>query len=73
VAKSNAVARAIAVAWTLAWPGITAAIVGARSPAQVDGWFAAGRFDLTNAQMQVITAAIKSTGAGTGRAAPTRD
>jgi aryl-alcohol dehydrogenase-like predicted oxidoreductase len=74
IAKSRGVeVGAIAVAWTLAWPGVTAAIVGARSPAQVDGWIAAGRFDLTNPEMQVITAAIKSTGAGTGPAAPTRD
>src|SRR5437879_13045940 len=32
---------AAAVAWTLAWPGVTGAIVGARSPAQVDGWIGA--------------------------------
>ena len=25
-------------AWTLAWPGVTGAIVGARNPSQVDGW-----------------------------------
>jgi aryl-alcohol dehydrogenase-like predicted oxidoreductase len=28
---------AVAIAWTLAWPGVTGAIVGARTPAQVDG------------------------------------
>ena len=28
----------VAIAWTLAWPGVTAAVVGARSPKQVDGW-----------------------------------
>lgn len=27
-----------AVAWTLAFPGVTGAIVGARRPGQVDGW-----------------------------------
>ena len=32
----------VAIAWTLAWPGVTAAIVGARSPEQVDGWLGAG-------------------------------
>src|SRR5688572_26968885 len=32
---------AIAVAWTLAWRGVTGAIVGARSPGQVDGWLPA--------------------------------
>ena len=61
---------AVAVAWTLAWPGVTGAIVGARSPAQVDGWIAAARFDLTVDEMREIAAAIKSTGAGTGPVAP---
>ena len=28
----------VAIAWTLSWPGVTGAIVGARTPAQVDGW-----------------------------------
>ena len=31
-------AAAAAIAWTLAWPGVTGAIVGAREPSQVDGW-----------------------------------
>jgi aryl-alcohol dehydrogenase-like predicted oxidoreductase len=61
---------AVAVAWTLAWPGVTGAIVGARSPAQVDGWIAAGRLDLTAAEMLEIAAAIKATGAGTGPSSP---
>jgi aryl-alcohol dehydrogenase-like predicted oxidoreductase len=29
---------AIAVAWTLSFPAVTGAIVGARSPEQVGGW-----------------------------------
>jgi aryl-alcohol dehydrogenase-like predicted oxidoreductase len=32
---------AVAVAWTLGFPGVTAAIVGARTPEQVDGWLPA--------------------------------
>lgn len=32
---------AIAIAWVLACPGVTGAIVGARSPEQVDGWLSA--------------------------------
>ncbi len=39
-AKHGVSVAAIAVAWTLCWP-ITAAIVGARSPQQVDGWLPA--------------------------------
>jgi aryl-alcohol dehydrogenase-like predicted oxidoreductase len=61
---------AVAVAWTLAWPGVTGAIVGARSPAQVDGWIAAAKFDLTLDEMREIAAAIRSSGAGTGPVAP---
>jgi aryl-alcohol dehydrogenase-like predicted oxidoreductase len=61
---------AIAVAWTLAWPGVTAAIVGARSPAQVDGWIEAGGLSLTQDELAEITRAIESTGAGAGPVAP---
>jgi aryl-alcohol dehydrogenase-like predicted oxidoreductase len=60
---------AVAIAWTLAWPGVTGAIVGARRPAQIDGWIDAARLDLTAADMDDIAAAIERTGAGTG---PTR-
>ena len=38
---------AVAVAWTLAWPGVSGAIVGGRSPDQVDGWIDGARVELT--------------------------
>ena len=57
---------AIAVAWTLAWPGVTGAIVGARSPGQVDGWVAAGSISLTPEDLVEIARAVERTGAGTG-------
>ena len=57
---------AVAVAWTLAAPGVTGAIVGARSATQVDGWIDAGRLELTGADLAAIAAAIERTGAGTG-------
>jgi len=60
---------AVAVAWTLAWPGVTGAIVGARTPSQVDGWIGAATLELTAADLDEIAAAIARTGAGTG---PTR-
>jgi aryl-alcohol dehydrogenase-like predicted oxidoreductase len=60
----------LALAWVLAWPGLTAAIVGARSPAQVDGWIEAATFELTPADMAEIAAAIEATGAGQGPAKP---
>jgi aryl-alcohol dehydrogenase-like predicted oxidoreductase len=60
---------AVAVAWTLAWPGVSGAIVGARSPEQVDGWIGASGLTLTAADLDEIKKALESTGAGTG---PTR-
>jgi aryl-alcohol dehydrogenase-like predicted oxidoreductase len=61
---------AIAISWTLAWPGVTGAIVGARSPEQVDGWIAAAMLDLTLDDLDEIALAIGRTGAGAGPALP---
>jgi aryl-alcohol dehydrogenase-like predicted oxidoreductase len=60
---------AIAVAWTHSWPGVTGAIVGARSAEQVDGWIRAGEIELTRQDLDEIARAIEETRAGTG---PTR-
>src|SRR5881296_1143795 len=68
--RHGATVSAVAVAWTLAWPGVTGAIVGARSPAQVDGWIGAATLELTAADLEEIAAAITRTGAGTGLARP---
>ena len=51
-ARHGTTVGAIAVAWTLAAPGVTGAIVGARSPEQVDGWIDAGQLDLTPGRLQ---------------------
>lgn len=61
---------AVAVAWTLAWPGVTAAIVGARHPRQVDGWLDAATLSLTPAEMANIADAIERSGAGSGPSRP---
>jgi aryl-alcohol dehydrogenase-like predicted oxidoreductase len=61
---------AAAIAWTLAWPGVSGAIVGARSPAQVDGWLDAATLELTREDMAEIAGAIEKTGAGTGPLMP---
>jgi aryl-alcohol dehydrogenase-like predicted oxidoreductase len=65
-ARSNTSVGAVAVAWTLAVPGVTAAIVGARNPEQVDGWISAADLTLTPNDVAEIAAAIERTGAGTG-------
>lgn len=71
VAQRHGVGQgAVAVAWTLSWPGVTGAIVGARNPAQIDGWLPAGSLELTAADLAEITAAIERTGAGSGPAQP---
>ena len=60
----------IAVTWVLSWPGVTAAIVGARSPEQVDGWIDAANLELTTADLSEIAIAIERTGAGSGPSIP---
>jgi aryl-alcohol dehydrogenase-like predicted oxidoreductase len=60
----------LAVAWTLAWPGVSGAIVGARNPAQVDGWIDAAGVELREEHLDRIAAAIERTGAGNGPALP---
>jgi aryl-alcohol dehydrogenase-like predicted oxidoreductase len=71
VAKRYGVTTAsVAVAWTLAWPGVTAAIVGARSQAQVDGWMDAATLELSPEDMAEIGRVIETSGAGTGPAKP---
>ena len=63
---------AIAIAWTLSWPGVSGAIVGARSPQQVDGWIAAGNLTLEPADLDDIAAALEKTQAGRGPTRPVR-
>jgi aryl-alcohol dehydrogenase-like predicted oxidoreductase len=60
----------IAIAWVLAWPAVTGAIVGARSPRQVDGWIRAASLELTPADLDEVAAAIVRTGAGEGPVRP---
>jgi len=66
----NTTVAAIAIAWVLAWPGVTGAIVGARSPQHVDAWIGAASLELTPENMDEIGDAIAETGAGTGPQGP---
>jgi aryl-alcohol dehydrogenase-like predicted oxidoreductase len=52
---------AVAIAWTLSCPGVTGAIVGARTPEQVDGWIGGARLELTAADLADIMNAIEDT------------
>jgi aryl-alcohol dehydrogenase-like predicted oxidoreductase len=63
---------AVAIAWTLSWPGVSGAIVGARSPQQVDGWIAAGNLTLDAADLEEIAGALDRIQAGVGPTHPVR-
>ena len=63
---------AVAVAWVLSWPGISGAIVGARSPQQVDGWIAAGNLTLRPEDLDEISGTLVRTEAGVGPTHPAR-
>jgi aryl-alcohol dehydrogenase-like predicted oxidoreductase len=68
--RHDATVSAVAVAWTLAWPGVTGAIVGARDAAQVDGWIGAGTLRLTAEDLAEIADALFVSGAGSGPRVP---
>jgi aryl-alcohol dehydrogenase-like predicted oxidoreductase len=61
---------AVAIAWVLAWPGMTGTMVGARTPVQVDGWIHAAKLQLSREDSAEIKAAIELSGAGTGPSSP---
>jgi aryl-alcohol dehydrogenase-like predicted oxidoreductase len=69
-ARHDTSVSAVAIAWTLAWPGVTGAIVGARRPDQVDGWIAGSQIDLSADDLAEIARAIGDTGAGSGPVEP---
>ena len=56
----------LAIAWTLHQEGVSGAIVGARSPDQVDGWLGAGDVRLEPELLDRIAATIGDAGAGDG-------
>jgi aryl-alcohol dehydrogenase-like predicted oxidoreductase len=62
----------LAIAWTLAWPGVAGVIVGARNAGQVDGWAGASELTLDDAVLDAIAAALLQTEAGNGPAHPRR-
>jgi len=64
--RHNTSVSSIALAWVLAWPGVTGAIVGARSPKQVEGWIDAASVKLTSQDLDEISEVLRSTHAGCG-------
>lgn len=58
----------LAIAWVLAQPGVSGAIVGARAPEQLDDWIDAGERTLDAQTLARIDRLLDATGAGTGPA-----
>jgi aryl-alcohol dehydrogenase-like predicted oxidoreductase len=69
--RHGSTVASVAVAWTLAWPGVTGAIVGARSPEQVDGWIGAATLELTTDDLDEVCSALEHIAAGSGPTRPT--
>jgi aryl-alcohol dehydrogenase-like predicted oxidoreductase len=67
-ARRGASLPELAVAWVLSWRGVTGAIVGGRSPEQVDGWVESPLHKLTKEDLGDIAKAMVDTGAGSGPA-----
>jgi aryl-alcohol dehydrogenase-like predicted oxidoreductase len=64
--KHASTVAAVAVAWTLAIPGVTSAIVGARRPSQVESLLAAATLELDDEDLMAVARAVEVTGAGRG-------
>ena len=60
----------LTTAWTLAWPGVSAAIVGARRRRDLDGWIGAARVGLEDTDLDDIAAAVAELGVGSGPVRP---
>ena len=67
-ARRGATLPELAVAWVLSWRGVTGAIVGGRSPEQVEGWIESPIRKLTPEDLDDIAKALVATGAGSGPA-----
>jgi aryl-alcohol dehydrogenase-like predicted oxidoreductase len=57
-ARHEVSVASVAIAWTLAQPGVTAAIVGARRAEHVDGWPSAAVLSLTEADLAELDVAM---------------
>jgi len=57
--RHDRTAGEVAIAWTLHNPAVTGAIVGVRSPRQIDGVIGAGEFRLSNGEYAEIQSAVQ--------------
>jgi aryl-alcohol dehydrogenase-like predicted oxidoreductase len=68
--KHETTVAAAAIAWTLAFEGVSGAIVGARRAEQIDAWTGAATLVLDEDDLAAIAAALAETGAGSGPRSP---
>jgi aryl-alcohol dehydrogenase-like predicted oxidoreductase len=68
--RHDSTVASVAIAWVLSWKGVTGAIVGSRSPDQVDGWIGAGTLALTHEDLDEIEAALTDLDVGMGPTMP---
>jgi aryl-alcohol dehydrogenase-like predicted oxidoreductase len=61
---------AVAIAWTLAFTGVSGAIVGLRRPEQANAWLVAASLRLDESDLTDIAIAIERAGAGSGPTLP---
>jgi aryl-alcohol dehydrogenase-like predicted oxidoreductase len=59
--KRATTVSAIAIAWTTSFPGVTGAIVGARSPEQIDDWIDAAKLQLSPEEMATLQTLTRMT------------
>jgi aryl-alcohol dehydrogenase-like predicted oxidoreductase len=64
-ARLGVTVASLALAWVLAVPGVTGAIVGGRRPSQLDDWLGADTLELASQILAEIEHAVESAGAGT--------
>jgi aryl-alcohol dehydrogenase-like predicted oxidoreductase len=64
-ARLGVTVASLSLAWVLATPGVTAAIVGGRHPAQLDDWLGADALPVDAETLAEIESAVEETGAGT--------
>lgn len=64
--KLDASVSELAIAWVLSRADVTAGIVGARRPQQVDGWIGAATLQLDEQTLTEVAAAVERSGAGDG-------
>jgi aryl-alcohol dehydrogenase-like predicted oxidoreductase len=70
--RHDATVASVAISWVLSWPGVTGAIVGSRSPDQVDGWIGAGALTLSDEDLDEIEVALIDLGVGVGPTRPAK-